>query len=135
MRTIKILITTIMSGVVATLFFATLAMAATVEVKAKDGIGNYLTDEKGMTLYLFKKDAPGISACAGPCVDNWPPFIADNITVPDGVKADDFGIITREDGKKQTTYKGLPLYYFIKDKAAGDTFGNGVKGVWYVVAP
>ena len=34
----------------------------------------------------------------------------------DGLKAGDFGSITRADGKKQTTYKGLPLYYFAGDK-------------------
>ena len=52
-----------------------------------------------------------------------------------GVKADDFGVITRDDGKKQSTFKGMPLYYFFKDKKAGDTFGQGVNNVWYVVAP
>ena len=52
----------------ASVMFAALAAAATVEVKNKDGVGSYLADEKGMTLYLFKKDTPGKSACSGPCV-------------------------------------------------------------------
>jgi predicted lipoprotein with Yx(FWY)xxD motif len=92
-------------------------------------------DDKGLTLYLFTKDTAGKSVCAGPCVEKWPLFAAENVTVPDGVNAADFGVITRGDGNKQTTYKGLPLYYFFKDKAAGDTFGQGVNNVWYVVAP
>ena len=125
----------ILSLIAVAMFYATAVVAATVEIKAKEGIGNYLTDEKGMTLYLFKKDTAGMSACAGPCVEKWPLFSAEGVTVPDGVKIDDFSAITREDGKKQTTYKGLPLYYFFKDKAAGDTLGQGVNNVWYVVAP
>jgi len=135
MRSIRNLITRIITGVVSVLMFSTVAIAATVEIKAKDGIGNYLTDEKGMTLYLFKKDAPNKSACAGPCVDKWPLFVVENVAVPEGVKGDDFGTIVREDGKKQTTYKSLPLYYFFKDVKPGDTEGQGFNDVWYVVAP
>lgn len=135
MRALNILIKTVMSGVVASLMLVSLAAAATVEVKAKDGIGNYLTDEKGMTLYLFKKDTPGKSACAGPCVDKWPIFAAEVATVAEGLIAADFAVITRDDGKKQTTYKGLPLYYFFKDVKPGDTAGQGFNTVWYVVAP
>lgn len=125
----------IASAVAATLAFASLAAAAAVEVKTKEGIGSYLTDEKGMTLYLFKKDSPGKSACAGPCVEKWPLFTVENPTVSEGLKAADFGVITRDDGKKQSTYKGLPLYYFFKDVKAGDTAGQGVNNVWYVVSP
>ena len=47
----------------------------------------------------------------------------------------DFATITREDGKQQTTYKGMPLYYFAADKAASDTKGQGVKDLWTVAAP
>lgn len=135
MKTIKSFVTTMMSSAVAVLLFASLAAAATVEIKTKEGLGSYLTDEKGMTLYLFKKDAAGKSACAGPCVEKWPLFSADNVTVPEGIKAADFGLITRDDGKKQTTYKGLPVYYFYKDLKAGDTTGQGFNNVWYVVVP
>jgi len=119
-----------------TMLFATLASAAALNVAAKDGLGSYLTDENGMTLYLFKKDAPGKSACAaGGCLEKWPVFHADKIEPAVGIDAAKIGVITRDDGKKQTTYKGLPLYYFFKDKAAGDTLGQGVNNVWYVVAP
>jgi predicted lipoprotein with Yx(FWY)xxD motif len=29
----------------------------------------------------------------------------------------------------------MPLYYYFKDKTAGDTVGQDVNSVWYVVAP
>ena len=51
----------------------------------------------------------------------------EKVAAKDGLKDADFGTITRADGKKQTTYKGMPLYFFVGDKAAGDTNGQGVK--------
>jgi len=106
-----------------------------VKVSEKDGIGKYLTDAKGMTLYVFKKDSPGKSACTGPCVENWPVYYREKVAAPAGVKAEDFGTISRTDGKKQTTYKGWPLYYFVGDKAPGDTAGQGIKDIWYAATP
>ena len=36
------------------------------------------------------------------------------------------------------TYKGHPLYYYVKDRDAGDSYGQGIKSFgsdWYVLAP
>lgn len=106
-----------------------------VKVAKKDGVGSYLTDIKGMTLYYFKMDAPGKSACEGNCLTNWPIYYQEAVAAKDGLDPKNFGTFTRADGKKQTTYKDMPLYYFIGDKAGGDTNGQGVKGIWYVVNP
>ena len=137
MRTIKGLMTLVFTVVAGTFLFAGLASAAGLNVKVKDGIGSYLADEKGMTLYLFKKDVAGKSACgaANGCLEKWPVFHATKIEPAEGIDAAAIGVITRDDGLKQSTYKGLPLYYFFKDKAAGDTLGQGVNNVWYIVAP
>lgn len=122
--------------------FAFLVMGGTavsmdhaVQTKTKEGIGNYLADAKGMTLYWFKKDSPGKSACAGPCVEKWPVYHRGSVMAGEGLKGEDFGTITREDGTKQTSFRGYPLYYWVGDKAAGDTNGQGVNGVWYVIDP
>jgi predicted lipoprotein with Yx(FWY)xxD motif len=106
-----------------------------VKVTKKDGIGSYLTDIKGMTLYNFKKDTPGKSACEAGCLANWPLYFVESVAAKDGLDAKNFGTITRADGKKQTTYKGMPLYFFVGDKAPGDTNGQGVKDMWSVVNP
>jgi predicted lipoprotein with Yx(FWY)xxD motif len=126
----------------AALAIVALALAATaaadhhtVKVASKKDLGSYLTDAKGMTLYVFKKDSPGKSACAGECVTRWPLYFREKVAATGGVKEGDFGTITREDGQKQTTYKGLPLYYFAGDKAPNDTTGQGVKEVWFVAQP
>jgi predicted lipoprotein with Yx(FWY)xxD motif len=107
-----------------------------VKVATKDGIGSYLAcDVSGGTLYMFKKDTPGKSACEGECLAKWPLYYVEKVEVKDGLDAKNFGTITRADGKKQTTYKGMPLYFFAGDKNPGDTNGQGVKDVWFVVKP
>jgi len=106
-----------------------------VKVAEKEEIGKYLTDGKGMTLYRFANDMEGVSNCTGDCLVNWPAFYVDPAAVVEGCEASDFGTITRDDGGEQTTYKGMPLYYFINDNSPGDTNGHGLKEVWYVITP
>lgn len=111
------------------------AMHQAVKVQQNDVVGKYLTDTEGITLYWFKNDEPGKSNCAGSCLMRWPGFYDEKVAVPDGIAMEDFGTITRNDGEKQTTFRGYPLYYWINDMKAGDTAGNGIKGVWSVVNP
>lgn len=99
-----------------------------------ESVGQYLADSKGMTLYYFTADKPGVSSCSGDCLVNWPAFVEQDFEVPEGFNKDDFGTITREDtGEVQVTYKEYPLYYFIKDKAKGDVTGQGINNVWFIV--
>src|SRR6476620_6289647 len=119
------------------LVLSSVAAAAdtTVMVTQDAKLGPILTDPKGMTLYLFTKDTPGVSACYGGCATAWPPLIASgDLSLPAGTPGT-LGTITRTDGAKQVTYNGAPLYYYATDKAAGDTTGQNVGKVWFVVAP
>ena len=88
-----------------------------------------------MTLYYFTKDSVGKSTATGAVLANWPIFNVSNFVVPSTLNASDFGTITRDDGQKQATFKGWPLYYFIKDQATGDTQGQGIGGIWFVIDP
>ncbi|MES2826647.1 MAG: hypothetical protein V4687_00755 [Bacteroidota bacterium] len=97
--------------------------------------GSMLTDDKGRSLYFFAVDANGTSGCTGGCESVWPAFYAEDATVPAGMTATDMGTITRADGKKQTTYKGWPLYYYASDTKSGDVNGDGVGGNWFVAKP
>jgi predicted lipoprotein with Yx(FWY)xxD motif len=117
------------------LLFTTQAFAEKLQIAEAEGLGKYLADEKGMTLYIFTKDSPGMSACSGPCVEKWPLLQAEKIEAPAGTKVEDFAAITRSDGQRQVTYKNLPLYYFFKDEKAGDVAGQGVGGVWFIAQP
>ncbi|MBN1963330.1 MAG: hypothetical protein JW910_01705 [Anaerolineae bacterium] len=112
-------------------------MAATVMLGGNDDLGPFLVDANGMTLYMFTNDAPGVSNCTGDCELNWPPLLMDETgqpTLEAGVPGT-LGIITREDGSGQVAYNGMPLYYWVNDAAPGDATGQGVRDVWFVVAP
>ena len=43
--------------------------------------------------------------------------------------------LKRPDGTEQVTYRGFPLYTFVKDQSPGQTNGQGIKdvGTWTVV--
>jgi predicted lipoprotein with Yx(FWY)xxD motif len=92
-------------------------------------MGKLLTDAKGMTLYTYDKDAPGVSNCSGECAEYWPPAKAEADAKPTG----DLTIIKRADGTMQWADNGKPLYTFVKDKKPGDVMGDNMKNVWHVV--
>ncbi len=106
-----------------------------VTVSTSPTLGTYLVDENGMALYWFTKDSVGQSACTGDCLKAWPAFSVPSLVVPSALNAGDFGSIKRADGTSQTTYKGYPLYYWFKDTKRGDTTGQDVEKVWYVIDP
>jgi predicted lipoprotein with Yx(FWY)xxD motif len=111
------------------------AASATVMLSSTPSLGNFLVDSKGMTLYLFTKDTSGVSNCNGGCLKAWPPLLAQgNLVAGPGVTGK-LGEITRSDGAKQVTYDGMPLYYWASDVKPGDTTGQGVGGVWFIVPP
>jgi predicted lipoprotein with Yx(FWY)xxD motif len=114
---------------------AAMAMHHAVKIAEKEGLGRYLTDTEGKTLYWFQKDSSGKSACIGGCLEKWPIYFRETVAPPQSISKDDFGAITREDGKKQTTFRGYPLYYWVNDANPGDTKGQGINGVWFVVNP
>ncbi|HEY8199169.1 MAG TPA: hypothetical protein VIF44_05320 [Candidatus Limnocylindrales bacterium] len=100
-------------------------------------LGAILVGEDGMTLYTFKKDGGGKSACNGDCATKWPPFVLEGdetVTAGDGVTGT-LASIVRDDGTKQVAYDGAPLYYFAADTAAGDVKGQGLNDVWFVATP
>jgi predicted lipoprotein with Yx(FWY)xxD motif len=110
---------------------------ATVQVAEHPALGKILTDGQGMTLYLFTKDAANVSNCYDQCAVTWPPLLVAagaQPTAAEGVPGQ-LGVIERTDGSRQVTYNGQPLYFFIKDSKFGDTTGQGVGGVWFVVNP
>ncbi len=110
--------------------------AAVVDLGQNSTLGSFLVDSKGITLYLFTKDTPNTSNCYAGCIGYWPPLLTNGAPVAGpGVNASLLGTTKRSDGTTQVTYNGWPLYYYVSDKAAGDTTGENVQNVWFVITP
>ena len=102
----------------------------TAQPQVRDGV---LTDEAGMSLYIWDNDVAnsGQSLCVGGCSLSWPPYAAKEDVKPTG----DYAVIVREDGKRQWTYQGKPLYLWFDDKKPGDRQGDGFRGVRHLARP
>jgi LPXTG-motif cell wall-anchored protein len=108
----------------------------TVRVRQHSELSNMLTDEQGRTLYMFTRDSANHTVCYDRCATNWPPLLADASApkLAEGVGGA-LGAIIRDDGNRQVTYESKPLYYYTPDTTVGDTKGQGVGNVWFVVPP
>jgi predicted lipoprotein with Yx(FWY)xxD motif len=109
---------------------------AAVKIINNTTLGNMLTDASGRSLYMFTRDDPNISNCYDQCAQRWPPLLTNGAPVAsDGVAKDMLGTTARKDGGIQVTYNKMPLYYWWKDAKPGDSNGQNVGGVWFVVGP
>ena len=99
-------------------------------------VGAFLTNEGGLTVYVFSKDTKGdadhapVSNCTGGCLANWP-IVASADRISDDLDASLFGSFVRTDGATQATYKGWPLYTFAGDKAPGELNAHGNGDTWF----
>jgi len=126
--------------------------AAPAEIRLeKSDAGWTFVDTRGMSVYVYDNDVehPGKSTCnnqvlgafagrdpttagektSGPlCKDVWPAVQAPAEAKPIG----EWTPIEREDGKKQWSFKGRPLYTYVKDTYPGATVGDDAQKVWHV---
>jgi len=85
-------------------------------------------DKEQYTLYTFDNDPIGDSACAGECINVWPPLLAD----AGAIATSPLSITTATNNNQQWAYKGKPLYFFKNDNQAGDINGDEVKDIWHI---
>lgn len=106
---------------------SSMGMNNAVPVSSLNGV---LVDSRNnMTLYTFDKDTINKSNCLGDCLKAWPALKATKGNTTLGP----YSTFQRDDGSYQWAVNGKPLYYFVKDKKAGDMMGDNVKNVWHVV--
>jgi predicted lipoprotein with Yx(FWY)xxD motif len=114
------------------------AAAITLQPGPSD-YGRILLDGKGFALYAFTRDGRGRSRCTGACARAWPPYIVRGpVRAAAGVAAGQLGVTRRADGRKQVTFDGRPLYYYVGDRQPGQVLCQNVDefgGLWLVVRP
>jgi predicted lipoprotein with Yx(FWY)xxD motif len=108
-------------------------------IKAIDSqFGTILGDGRGQAVYLFDKERSSRSECYGHCAAAWPPVLAKGPPVAGkGVRKRLLGTTRRRGGKRQVTYDGHPLYYYVDD-APGRVLCHNVLefgGLWLVLRP
>jgi predicted lipoprotein with Yx(FWY)xxD motif len=106
-------------------------------LKLRDSqFGPVLFDGRDRALYLFTRDPKNKTRCYGECAEAWPPFFAKGRPrAGRGVDADLLGTIERRDGRRQVTYKGQALYFYVDDPR-GQVLCNDVVefgGTWFAV--
>ena len=106
-----------------------------VKLAISEKVGGYLTDGKGMALYVFSDDKRLESTCYGTCAEKWPPFIYDHkqIASSSDTLTKKLNVIKRTDGTYQYAYGTEPIYHYVMDKNPGDTLGDGQGGKWQVI--
>jgi predicted lipoprotein with Yx(FWY)xxD motif len=100
--------------------------------------GKILFDGRGFVLYAFTRDPRGgKSRCYGSCASAWPVYYKKGALVAGkGVRQKLIGTVKRKDGRRQITYNGRPLYYYVGDRSAGQVSCQDVTefgGTWLVV--
>ena len=111
--------------------------SATVTVRGSE-YGRVLFDGTNRALYAFTRDPRSRSACYGACAAAWPPYIVrGSLRAGPGTKRSLLGTTRRRDGRRQLTYAGKPLYYYVGDPV-GEIRCQNVRefgGLWLVVRP
>ena len=102
--------------------------------------GSILSDGRGFALYAFTRDRRGGSSrCYGACAKAWPVYFAGGrLVAGKGVKRALLGTTRRRDGRRQITYNGRPLYYYVGDRSPGQVLCQNVDefgGTWLVARP
>jgi predicted lipoprotein with Yx(FWY)xxD motif len=116
---------------------STSTKTALISTKHDKKLGTILAfGPKHLTVYLFEGDKGQDSSCTGACASVWPPVTGKPQAMA-GAMGADVGTIKRSDGTTQVTYKGHPLYLYVKDKDDGDAYGEGLKqfgAEWYALS-
>jgi predicted lipoprotein with Yx(FWY)xxD motif len=101
--------------------------------------GRILFDGRDRAIYLFTREKGTKSRCYGECAVAWPPvYTRGRPRAGAGADASLLGTTKRRGGRRQVTYNGHPLYYYVTDTKPGQITCQDVTefgGTWLVVDP
>ena len=119
------------------------ASSKTVTARQAGGM-SVLATSSGQTLYASNQERGHVLCTSSACVAVWKP-----LTVSDGQKPTSAGgvaghlsTVKRQDGSRQVSFDGQPLYTFSFDHSAGQVNGDGQKDsfdgtdfTWHAATP
>jgi predicted lipoprotein with Yx(FWY)xxD motif len=118
---------------------AAAAGTASTLTAGSSAYGVVLFDGHGKALYAFTRDPRGRSTCSGACASAWPPYVVNRQLRPGArTRRSLLGTAKRLDGRRQLTYAGRPLYYYVGDRKPGQILCQNVVefgGRWLVIRP
>ena len=107
-------------------------------VLGRSEFGTMLFNRRRQAIYIFQRDARNRSNCYGECAEAWPPVYTNGRPrAGEGVRRSLLGTIRRRNGRRQVTYAGQPLYYYVNE-GPGEVRCHNVNlngGLWWVVGP
>ena len=143
MRRTPILILVLLAltgGCVASAEAASRPPKPTLQVLVTHRYGDILIAGNGYMIYGFSADTPRHDACQTEpeCLNLWPPVLAPHkLVLGRGVRKSLVGSIRLEDGSRQLTYNGWPLYRYAEDTRAKETSNINILqfgGYWPAVS-
>lgn len=97
--------------------------------------GDVLTAGYSATLYMNVKDSADHSSCTGRCATTWHPLVTDREPQAlEGASANLVSAFRRDDGRRQVTYNGHPLYTYRGDHQPLAATGQGANDRWYLIS-
>lgn len=114
------------------------ARKGTVITAGGSQFGRVLFDGSGQAIYLFDLETSKRSKCYDACAEAWPPVLTKHSPRATGaVQQDLLGTTRRDDGTRQVTYAGRPLYFYAHEGKDEVRCHNvpGFGGLWLAVTP
>ncbi|CAA9524284.1 MAG: hypothetical protein AVDCRST_MAG85-3090 [uncultured Solirubrobacteraceae bacterium] len=100
--------------------------------------GRMLFDTRGQAIYVFQRDRRDRTTCYGACAKAWPPvYTSGRPRAAGAARSSLLGSIRRRDGRRQVTYAGKPLYFYVNE-GPGEVRCHNVDlngGLWWVIGP
>ena len=108
--------------------------AAAVSLRQDPGVGSFLVDGQGRSLYALASD-DGDASCTGDCLESWQPFISSGRPIGRaGVVPGFLSTVEGPGGESQVAYRGAPLFYYVGDEEPGEANGQGGDDIWFLVS-
>ena len=109
-----------------------------VVIAADSAYGPMLYDATGQPIYLFTAERGDRPLCYDECAADWPPVLTRGEPRARGDVRDSLlGVTRRDDGSRQVTYAGHPLYFYAHEGKYQVLCHDVVEygGTWLVVRP